>query len=139
MVRMPETKAGMVVAALGVLVAVGVILPLAFIGALSVAFSSWSSFPSDDPSTMAGPVTARTVFADVDRVADGDVHRAGVDYRCRLRATGPRRYRCVVPGHGAGDLVYRVTVSSQTSCWRARGEGPRMESCITVPADAGVD
>jgi hypothetical protein len=139
--RWPETKGEKVVAALGLLVAVGVVVPLAFVVWFAATFSAGSFAGMDGP--FPGPVTARTVYEDLDEVADGDERLgSGAQYRCRLVAVRrdgrhPRAYRCVVPGHGAGDLGYRVTVARSTSCWRARGDAPPASGCITVTGDAG--
>jgi len=135
--RWPKSNVGKLAALLSGLVAVGVILPLAFIGATALTVSY--AFPAfdDGGATMPAPVTAASLFENLDAAAAGDERRTGVRYRCVRRATGDgrrRRYRCVVPGHGAGDLVYRVSVSSADSCWRARGDAPPLDGCITAPA-----
>lgn len=90
--------------------------------------------PSDGATSRPGPVNARTIFASLDRNVAGDEHRPGVAYRCR--AAGTRRYRCLVPGRGAGDLRYRVRVDDH-ACWTARraGASPR-HGCAWVTAPA---
>lgn len=138
--RWPKSNLGKLTVLLSGLVVVGVILPLAFVGATGLMVSY--AFPAldDGGGMIAAPVTATTLFEDLNTAADGDERRAGVRYRCVRRATGDdrrRRYRCVVPGHGAGDLVYRVSVSGADSCWRARGAAPPLDGCVTQPADAG--
>ncbi|WP_445149456.1 hypothetical protein [Baekduia sp. Peel2402] len=140
MIRWPKSKLGKLTLFLGGLVAVGVILPLAFIGAMTMAVSYAFPAMDDESGTMPAPVTAATLFEDLGSAAAGDERRAGVRYRCVRLATGDgkrRRYRCVVPGHGAGDLVYRVSVSETDSCWRARGDAPPLDGCVTQPADLG--
>lgn len=145
MVRMPETRIGMLAAALGVLVVVGVVLPLAFIGGLTLAFSSGGGFGTDAGGTVTvyGPVNAGTVYRDVEAAAGGAERTgSGAQYRCRLVAVRtdarhPRAYRCVVPGHGAGDLGYRVTVRAASACWRAVGDAPPLRGCIRTTTPAG--
>jgi hypothetical protein len=137
--RGPKSWGGKAVALLGALLAVGVILPLAFVTWLASTFSAGSFAGMDGP--LPGPVTARTVYDDVADRAGGDERvGSGAQYRCRLVAVRldgrhPRAYRCVVPGHGAGDLGYRVTMSP-ASCWRARGDAPQASGCITVSREA---
>lgn len=121
---------------------VGVILPLAFIGATALTISYAFPAMDDGGGTIPAPVTAATLFEDLNTAADGDERRAGVRYRCVRRVTGDdrrRRYRCVVPGHGAGDLVYRVSVSTTDSCWRARGDAPPLDGCVTQRAPDAWD
>jgi hypothetical protein len=79
------------------------------------------SFPQDGATAVVQPTTARTVYRSVAHRAGGDDRHVGVRYGCAQVAAG-RAYRCVVPGGGAGDRRYRVTVD-RGSCWTARRAG----------------
>jgi hypothetical protein len=122
-----------------VIVVGGVVLGLAVAGMVVAAQGYLAiSFP-EDAGLVPGPVSSTTVFASLDgRVAGGE-RVAGRDYRCRV--VGRRRYACLVAGHGAGDLRYRVAVD-RAACWRARGDqAPPVDGCVTVSrgAGAGID
>jgi hypothetical protein len=101
--------------------------------------SSLGPFPRDGASAeVAVPATPRTVYRSVAERAGGDARRSGARYGCAevVDASAARRFRCVVPGAGAGDRRYRVTVD-RTSCWTARRAGERPTyGCLRRPAPA---
>jgi hypothetical protein len=96
-------------------------------GATAYAWHELASMPPFPPRdgevATAEPTTPRTVYRSVAERAGGDERLPGARYGCAVVAAG-RRYRCVVPGGGAGDRRYRVTVDGG-ACWTASRAGER--------------
>jgi hypothetical protein len=96
--------------------------------------ASMPAFPPRDGETaeVAVPATPRAVYRSVAQRAGGDARRDGARYGC-AEVAPRRRYRCLVPGEGAGDRRYRVTVDRR-SCWTARRAGtPPTSGCLRSP------